>query len=57
MNDCDCDFELVRVPRSWVGERLWKQLCKGNLVTWEPFYTVFTTKPGGAECDGEDGLA
>ena len=43
------EYGLQRVPRSWVTPRIWRWLCKGNIVTWEPFYTLCTRKATEAE--------
>lgn len=39
------DYDLARVKREWVPERIWRLFCIGNLATWEPFYTLLTRKP------------
>lgn len=37
-------YALVRVKRDWVPDFLWRALCIGNIVTWQPLEAIFTRK-------------
>lgn len=56
--ECSCHeefasegYELGRIKRSWVPERVWSVFCWKNLATWEPFKHILTRKATQADID------